>query len=96
MFQNICLISRLAVACIVVCVIGVGFLLADLIGLGRRSSPDQADHDARSEPGADELAVSGSADQDRDQSGRQQKSDAQGRRYDDDPPTGEISLDKPR
>jgi hypothetical protein len=96
----------LAVACIVVCVIGVGFLLADLIGLGRRSNSDQADHDSRADSradsGADDQADPGSADQVRDQSGHQQDSDAQGHsdapghRYDDDPPTEEIHLDKPR
>ncbi|PHV66063.1 hypothetical protein [Williamsia muralis] len=98
----------LAVACIVVCVIGVGFLLADLIGLGRRSNSDEADHDARPESGADDQASPGSADKVRDQSGHQQDSDAQGHsdvpghsdvqghRYDDDPPTEEIHLDKPR
>lgn len=92
----------LAVACIVVCVIGVGFLLADLIGLGRRSNSDQADPDARSDPGANEQADPGSANQARDQSGHEQDSDAQGHRgvqghrYDDDPPTEEIHLDKPR
>lgn len=92
----------LAVACIVVCVIGVGFLLADLIGLGRRSNSDQADHDARADSGAGDQADPGSADQVRDPSGHQQDSDAQGHseaqghRYDDDPPTEEIHLDKPR
>lgn len=92
----------LAVACIVVCVIGVGFLLADLIGLGRRSNSDQADHDARADSGGDDQADPGSADQVRDRSGHQQDADAQdhsdapGHRYDDDPPTEEIHLDKPR
>lgn len=95
----------LAVACIVVCVIGVGFLLADLIGLGRRPDSDQADHDARADSGVDDQenqADPGSTDQVRDQSGHQQDADAQGHsdahghRYDDDPPTEEIHLDKPR
>jgi hypothetical protein len=55
----------LAIACIVVCVIGVGFLLADLLGIGRRSAPDAGSP----EPGG---------------------------RDEQDPPTEEIHLDKPR
>lgn len=42
----------LAIACIVVCVIGVGFLIADLLGLGRGADADN----------------NGSGEQDRDRS----------------------------
>jgi hypothetical protein len=73
----------LAIACIVVCVVGVGFLLADLVGLGRRSTPelDSATED-RSGSGHEQAA-----DQQDPAAG------GQGHRYDDDPPTEEIHLD---
>jgi hypothetical protein len=59
----------LAIACIVVCVIGVGFLLADLLGVGRKSEPETA-----VDPGAGSGQPS-EADHDTDGSHRDQSDD---------------------
>lgn len=48
----------LAIACIVVCVFGVGFLIADLLGLGRKT--DAEDGEDRSPAG--DVDTSGEAD----------------------------------
>jgi hypothetical protein len=48
----------LAIACVVVCVIGVGFLIGDLLGLGRSSSTP-TDSDAND---PDRTAAAGGAD----------------------------------
>ncbi|WP_020105794.1 hypothetical protein [Nocardia sp. 348MFTsu5.1] len=62
----------LAIACVVVCVIGVGFLIGDLLGLGPRSSAatesdadddDAAGRDAGTDVNDDEV---GTSDQEQD------------------------------
>lgn len=56
----------LAIACIVVCVVGVGFLVADLLGLGGRSESEDAaeenqDRDRSAEPDREEGSDPGSS-----------------------------------
>jgi hypothetical protein len=93
----------LAIACIVVCVIGVGFLLADLLGIGRKSAPDagpesESDPEPAVEPDHGDLGHQVEAGDERsepEQSGSEE-SGVIGAGYDDDPPTEEIHLDKPR
>jgi hypothetical protein len=79
----------LAIACIVVCVIGVGFLLADLLGIGRKSASEAGSPESGSDPKPAVIPEDGDKHSD-EQSGVDRG------RYDDDPPTEEIHLDKPR
>jgi hypothetical protein len=97
----------LAIACIVVCVIGVGFLIADLLGIGR-GTEEPAPVDVRDDGRPDEADGVGdrSAESDLEEgpeSRRQPESDNEvtGRmpripHHDsDDPPTEEIRFDRP-
>lgn len=94
----------LAIACIVVCVIGVGFLIADLLGIGRPAGESRSGGDgartSHSDDGADDDAGPESteeperrSDSDSEVTGRIPRVSRHER--DDDPPTEEIRLDHP-
>ncbi|WP_207841358.1 hypothetical protein [Williamsia soli] len=97
----------LAIACIVVCVIGVGFLIADLLGIGRpageparedTSDDDRADEDAdevrdrSTESDLEEGPESPQPESDNEVTGRMPRISRDGS---DDPPTEEIRFDRP-
>ncbi|ORM33627.1 O-antigen ligase domain-containing protein [Williamsia sp. 1135] len=97
----------LAIACIVVCVIGVGFLIADLLGIGRPDSEparEDTSDDGRADEDADEVRDrSTESDLEEGPESRQPESDNEvtgrmpriSRHGNDDPPTEEIRFDRP-
>ncbi|WP_018180004.1 hypothetical protein [Jongsikchunia kroppenstedtii] len=78
----------LALACIVVCVLGCGFLLADVVGVRRRVPPDADDSDSGDPDNGDH----GSGDIG---SGEDEGPEDEWAVQDEDPPTGPIAMHDP-
>ncbi|MCZ4549108.1 hypothetical protein [Gordonia rubripertincta] len=94
----------LAIACIVVCVIGVGFLIADLLGIGRSAGDPAGDGTGDDDARADEVRDrSAESDLEEGPESRQPEGDNEvtgrmpriSRDGDQDPPTEEIRFDRP-
>jgi hypothetical protein len=79
----------LAIACVVVCVVGVGFLIADLLGLGRKSSAAN-----ESDANSDDATGGGSGDAEVGTSDEEQDRDwSAAAEHEEDPVSGDASED---